>query len=173
MSISALNLDVKDCCICLNEEPDYKKIITKCCKNMIHQRCLFQIIIHGHNSCPLCRQDLIIKEYFTRTEFISYTRQLTLSQRYMYITNIQNALYQVTYIQFQYTTNSSCLDYILYLFSRFINYIISFIFCYLQYIFCIFIFSTIFIIVLIYNNTNLKNMYKDSNKSITILDFHY
>lgn len=84
-----------ECCICLIDDKS-SYLYTKCCNKIIHNKCLFDIIVHGHFLCPLCRRKLKLKEYFTVKKFLKYTSSLTLYDKYLYTENIKNTLHELT-----------------------------------------------------------------------------
>jgi hypothetical protein len=66
-----------ECFLCF-DECESKYIHLKCCnRNNIHIDCLFNIFIHYMHtnkkniSCPLCRQQIYIKDYFSLDECIT------------------------------------------------------------------------------------------------------
>jgi len=78
------------CSICLDEffdSSNNKKnnIKMKCCKNYLHAECLARLIYCDHITCPYCRDEIILKNYFTDDSF-----DLVNNNLYEYNYNINN-----------------------------------------------------------------------------------
>lgn len=62
--------DFRECCICLESDRTHMVQMT-CCKNEIHQHCLFRFFItkvtvtNGYVPCPLCRNKTIVSDVYT------------------------------------------------------------------------------------------------------------
>lgn len=92
-----------ECFLCFDSrESEY--IILKCCnKHNIHKECLFNIFIHyidgddQHIPCPLCRQELSIKNYFTLDECITLFMENEVSYRQKFMIKF-NTIINYNYI---------------------------------------------------------------------------
>lgn len=163
--ISTLKI-ADECCICLGD--DYtlsKKIYMKCCNQILHQRCLFDISIYGHKNCPLCREKLKLKNYFTRNEFKKYIYDLNIYEKCNHAYHIQNALHELTYIPFLYR---SMTDYIIYILSRIVNFIYNCSISYFPYILLTIIIVVFFILTTLLIKPSLGNQ-----KEFFLLDLYY
>jgi hypothetical protein len=73
-----INILKEECFVCFEtSESEYTTL--KCCnRNNIHKKCLFNIFLNYLTiqssivSCPLCRQEINIKDYFTLDEAITF-----------------------------------------------------------------------------------------------------
>jgi hypothetical protein len=151
------NIIINECCICLTNE---NLIKLKCCDQLIHKECIFNIVINDHNLCPLCRRKIELKKYFTRLTFLKHIYNLPFNQKYKNIHNIQTNLYQLTFFEYIDNNNHNNSDYIVYIFMRIINFIYICIISFFPYIFILLVFSCVFIllyITTIYENVNVYN----------------
>ena len=103
---------LKECFLCFDSrESEY--VILKCCnKHNIHKDCLFNIFIHyidGNTTtninvdeqcipCPLCRQEISIKDYFTLDECITLFMNGETSYRQKFMIKF-NAIITYNYIE--------------------------------------------------------------------------
>jgi hypothetical protein len=99
----------EECFVCFDShESEYIKL--KCCnRHNIHKKCLFNIFLNYLQypitfnvqnsviSCPLCRQEISIKDYFTLDECITLFMECEVSCRQKFITKF-NAIITYNYI---------------------------------------------------------------------------
>jgi hypothetical protein len=99
----------EECFVCFDShESEY--ITLKCCnRHNIHKKCLFNIFLNYLQypitfnvqnsviSCPLCRQEISIKDYFTLDECITLFMECEVSSRQKFI-NKFNAIITYNYI---------------------------------------------------------------------------
>jgi len=76
---TTINIEA-DCFICF-ETMEEKTLLT-CCKHSLHSKCLFLYIIGKHIeenkiTCPMCRQQLRLQDYFTTDSFTTYMNSLS------------------------------------------------------------------------------------------------
>ena len=159
------NIIINECCICLTNDLNLIKL--KCCDQLIHKQCLFNITINGHNLCPLCRRKIKLKKYFTRLTFLKYIYNLPGYEKYKNIHNIQTNLYELTFFEYIDNNTNNNSDYIIYIFMRIINYIYICIISFLPYIFMLLFFSLVFILLYIINTKS--NFYENENKDFKFI----
>ena len=59
-----------NCCICLELTTKCKyNIQLKCCKNYLHNQCLILLLLNYKSTCPLCRMDIKITDYYDKNNF--------------------------------------------------------------------------------------------------------
>lgn len=67
----------EECFVCFDSSNNEYIKLTCCSRNNIHKKCLLNIFIHFINiqssviTCPLCRQNICIKDYFTLDDAIT------------------------------------------------------------------------------------------------------
>jgi hypothetical protein len=67
----------EECFVCFDSSDNEYIKLTCCNRSNIHKKCLFGIFINFINlkssiiTCPLCRQDICIKDYFTLDDAIT------------------------------------------------------------------------------------------------------
>lgn len=104
-----------ECFLCFdNQECNF--ITLKCCNSKnIHNQCLFNIFINylkllqSEIQCPLCRQNLSIKDYFTLDECILYFTQLSEPLKKKY-NNKFNAIITFNYLEQTHVTHVTQVD---------------------------------------------------------------
>ena len=79
-----------DCFICLNNTECIKM---KCCKNNIHKKCLFEVFLNKFKTCPMCRQEIIFQDYFTKISVYSFLQQMSWIKKFYYNENIIDLFY--------------------------------------------------------------------------------
>ena len=70
------------CYICF--EPENKKLFVKlnCCNNnYLHYKCLYNTLILCNKTCPLCRKNVNIADYFNIDEIICYFNNMVVFER--------------------------------------------------------------------------------------------
>jgi hypothetical protein len=94
----------EECFICLNSHSKY--ITLKCCnKSNINDICLFNVFIHYMNThneyipCPLCRQYILIKDYFSLEDCIILFSNLNDNNKQAYFQKFHKILLD-NYIKF-------------------------------------------------------------------------
>lgn len=171
--------NLNECCICLNEECERFKIIKfQCCNQLIHNKCIFDIVINGHDLCPLCRRNIELKKYFTRSKFIKYIYALPFNKKCRYADNIQKNLYKLTFFEYRERVNNNNsilnLNYLIYIFMRIINFMYINIISFFPYLLFTCMFSCI--IFILYLNVSFDTeliINKKYTDNITILNFYY
>lgn len=88
----------EECFLCF-DTPDSHFIELKCChRQNIHLDCLFQIFLNylslQNNTvlCPLCRQDISIKEYFTLDDLIESFSKLDEQSKKKFLPKFNNII---------------------------------------------------------------------------------
>jgi hypothetical protein len=96
-----IEIDIlKDECFLCFDASDCHFIELKCChkKNSIHLQCLFQIFLNylsiqnDKMPCPLCRQEISIKEYFTLDDAIEAFSNLNEATKKKFFTKFNNVI---------------------------------------------------------------------------------
>lgn len=71
-----INLSPDDCFICLEKSKSIDFFTMKCCRQPIHEECMFQLIINSHKRCPMCRKSIDSADYFDQHTFEHYVNEL-------------------------------------------------------------------------------------------------
>lgn len=88
------------CAVCLDTVTQHnsaqRSITLQCCKNCIHDSCFHILVLSGHTSCPLCRKDIILKEYYTAKSFEVKSSEIPYIYYSKYNDNYNNIIYQLS-----------------------------------------------------------------------------
>jgi hypothetical protein len=165
--------NTSECCICLYSNLELSELYMECCNNMIHQKCMFDILKHGHKLCPLCRNIIKLQDYFTKDQFMSYVYSLNIIERHKYLHEIRQCMYSII-LSNRNENNINIYNYQYYTYNLIyiLNDIYSFILSYIGYMFLIIILFLIFTMILIYEHENLLYIDPNSN-SYEIIDIYY
>jgi hypothetical protein len=104
-----IEIDILDECFVCFDKPDNRFISLKCCNRQnIHEQCLFNIFLNylpsqGNTiSCPLCRQNIILKDYFTLDKSIELFSSLNEHDKHKFFPKF-NAIISYNYIESNHT----------------------------------------------------------------------
>lgn len=94
-----IEIDIlEECFLCFDKSCN-KFILLKCCnRHNIHEQCLFTIFLNYLSlqsdkiSCPLCRQDMILKDYFTLDKSIELFSELNEQDKHKFFTKFNNVI---------------------------------------------------------------------------------
>jgi hypothetical protein len=88
---------IDPCCICLHTYNDSETIqLLDCCKQHIHKKCIFKVVLHGHVTCPLCRSTLQPQAYFDDEALELQYKKLPINEKIRYSHDIKRLLYTVS-----------------------------------------------------------------------------
>jgi hypothetical protein len=97
------------CSICLDEfinssnknisQNFCNNIKMKCCKNHLHAECLARLIYCNHVTCPYCRGEIILNDYFTDDSFNLVTNNL---YEYDYSINPNDYPSSISFSEYRY-----------------------------------------------------------------------
>lgn len=75
-----------NCYICLHNDGNLLKM--KCCLQPVHEYCLFETFINRYKTCPMCRKNINVKDYFTSNSFKKCVNEMSLYNRCKYVESI-------------------------------------------------------------------------------------
>lgn len=83
-----------NCCICLDGPVLCNNVELKCCKQFLHKRCLFLVVLNGYKECPLCRSQLSPYQYFDEKSLNIHYNMLSSVEQEMYHHPFQELQYE-------------------------------------------------------------------------------
>ncbi len=84
------------CCLCLDKPELCTAMTLSCCKHVLHQKCLFLLIINGYKHCPLCRKEFNPYIYFNEDSVGVHYEMLTDDEKELYHHSVNELLFNMS-----------------------------------------------------------------------------